>query len=300
MKQGIIIAVLIVVALVIFGCTLPGINSFNLGENFTAKQGNVYYNSNEQLGVYLINVTDSRCPKDVQCIWAGELGASLLIVAKDSNQLINLGLTTQPSQVISNYSINLISVNSDTNEAVLKIELTKIDANVPDTNVPLVGGDKDAHGCIGSAGYSWCESKQKCLRVWEEACSETDNNTNAGLANPASTNCITKGGTLSIQDTNEGQIGLCTFPNGKECEEWALFRGDCNANACGPCPQYSPPAPGFCSDGKIVADVADECGCIGPPKCEPVACTMDAMACPDGSYVGRVAPDCNFSPCPGN
>ena len=34
----------------------------------------------------------------------------------------------------------------------------------------IVGGDKDIHGCIGSAGYSWCEVKQKCLRVWEEGC----------------------------------------------------------------------------------------------------------------------------------
>lgn len=35
----------------------------------------------------------------------------------------------------------------------------------------IVGGDKDEHGCIGSAGYSWCEEKQKCLRGWEESCS---------------------------------------------------------------------------------------------------------------------------------
>lgn len=35
----------------------------------------------------------------------------------------------------------------------------------------LVGADKDIHGCIGSAGYSWCEEKQKCLRIWEENCS---------------------------------------------------------------------------------------------------------------------------------
>jgi len=38
------------------------------------------------------------------------------------------------------------------------------------TNQPIVGGDKDVHGCIGSAGYSWCEAKQKCLRIWEEGC----------------------------------------------------------------------------------------------------------------------------------
>jgi hypothetical protein len=31
---------------------------------------------------------------------------------------------------------------------------------------------------------------------------------------------------------------------------------------------------------------------------EQVFCTMDAMMCPDGSYVGRVPPSCNFAPCP--
>jgi hypothetical protein len=39
---------------------------------------------------------------------------------------------------------------------------------------PIVGGDRDEHGCIGSAGYSWCEPKQKCLRVWEEECYASD------------------------------------------------------------------------------------------------------------------------------
>lgn len=36
----------------------------------------------------------------------------------------------------------------------------------------LVGGDEDEHGCKASAGYSWCELKQKCLRTWEEPCQE--------------------------------------------------------------------------------------------------------------------------------
>ena len=33
----------------------------------------------------------------------------------------------------------------------------------------LVGGDRDAHGCIGSAGYSWCTSTKQCERPWELA-----------------------------------------------------------------------------------------------------------------------------------
>lgn len=35
---------------------------------------------------------------------------------------------------------------------------------------PMVGGDRDEHGCIGSAGFVWCESRQKCYRSWEEEC----------------------------------------------------------------------------------------------------------------------------------
>lgn len=38
----------------------------------------------------------------------------------------------------------------------------------------LIGGDRDEHGCIGSAGYTWCEPKQKCLREWEEPCTQQE------------------------------------------------------------------------------------------------------------------------------
>jgi hypothetical protein len=31
---------------------------------------------------------------------------------------------------------------------------------------------------------------------------------------------------------------------------------------------------------------------------EPVACTMEAKLCSDGSYVGRIPPECEFAPCP--
>lgn len=38
------------------------------------------------------------------------------------------------------------------------------------TNRPLLGGDRDEHGCIPSAGYIWCEKLQKCVRPWETPC----------------------------------------------------------------------------------------------------------------------------------
>jgi len=40
--------------------------------------------------------------------------------------------------------------------------------------LPMPGSDRDAHGCIPSAGYSWCEGKNKCLRIWEEPCTAQD------------------------------------------------------------------------------------------------------------------------------
>lgn len=30
----------------------------------------------------------------------------------------------------------------------------------------------------------------------------------------------------------------------------------------------------------------------------PIACTMDAKMCPDGTYVGRIPPNCDFEVCP--
>lgn len=41
-----------------------------------------------------------------------------------------------------------------------------------DNQDQLVGGDKDEHGCMLMAGYSWCEAEQKCLRPWEEGCGD--------------------------------------------------------------------------------------------------------------------------------
>lgn len=55
---------------------------------------------------------------------------------------------------------------------VAAIDISGQGVNVTAAETPLVGGDKDEHGCIGSAGYTWCEPKQQCLREWEEPCGE--------------------------------------------------------------------------------------------------------------------------------
>lgn len=45
-----------------------------------------------------------------------------------------------------------------------------------------------------------------------------------GLANPASVYCVDQGGTLALENTPNGQTGICHLPDGRKVEEWALFR----------------------------------------------------------------------------
>ncbi|HBG42073.1 MAG TPA: hypothetical protein DDZ96_00145 [Porphyromonadaceae bacterium] len=37
----------------------------------------------------------------------------------------------------------------------------------PADTVALVGADKDEHGCKGSAGFTWSQLKQDCVRLFE-------------------------------------------------------------------------------------------------------------------------------------
>lgn len=48
------------------------------------------------------------------------------------------------------------------------------------------------------------------------------------LANPASVRCVEQGGALQMDRRPDGgQFGVCVFADNYQCEEWALFRGEC-------------------------------------------------------------------------
>jgi len=49
----------------------------------------------------------------------------------------------------------------------------------------------------------------------------------ANIPNPASVYCEEQGGKVEIRDTEAGQYGICIFPDGSGCDEWALFHGIC-------------------------------------------------------------------------
>jgi len=46
-----------------------------------------------------------------------------------------------------------------------------------------------------------------------------------GMANPASVACVDQGGKLDLRKDAAGNVsGICVFADGRQCEEWALFR----------------------------------------------------------------------------
>ena len=46
-------------------------------------------------------------------------------------------------------------------------------------------------------------------------------------ANPTSHNRVAKGGALSIlKNGSDGEYGVCGFADNRQCEEWAMLRGE--------------------------------------------------------------------------
>jgi putative hemolysin len=108
------------------------------------------------------------------------------------------------------------------------------------------------------------------------------------LANPASQNCVARDGMLQIERRPDGgQFGVCVFTDNYQCEEWAMFRGDCRVGGLR-VTGYITPAARYCAitGGRyaVVArsGAADEQG----------ACTLpDARTCDaDAYYSGACGP----------
>jgi len=52
------------------------------------------------------------------------------------------------------------------------------------------------------------------------------------MPNPASVYCEQHGNKLEIHTAADGsQSGVCVFPDGSACDEWAYFRGECGPDA---------------------------------------------------------------------
>jgi putative hemolysin len=102
-----------------------------------------------------------------------------------------------------------------------------------------------------------------------------------GMANPASVNCTEQGGTLTIEERGDGgQYGVCYFEDNRQCEEWALLRGDCPVGGV-KVTGYVTPAATYCA---ITGGTYAVTGKSGQPD-EQGTCTFDnGIACDVWAY----------------
>ncbi len=79
---------------------------------------------------------------------------------------------------------------------------------------------KDAPHDACEGEWIWDTSRMECYF----ACNAIGQN----IANPASEYCINQGYDWSIvKDTAGNEYGICKFPDGSECEEWAYYNSKC-------------------------------------------------------------------------
>jgi len=86
------------------------------------------------------------------------------------------------------------------------------------------------------------------------------------LENPASKNCIEKGGTLQILKRGDGgEYGVCFLEDNLQCEEWALLRGNCPVGGV-KVTGYNTPEAVYCAIiGGVVS--SDQSSCTFPKTC---------------------------------
>ena len=104
-------SVLLVVAWLASCSPGQGEATVRLNEEFTLSVGQRVHVEGEDLRMeFLEVVADSRCPKDVTCIWAGEVRCLVELVSSGSLERLELtqpGLTNEPSrQAIKGYELS--------------------------------------------------------------------------------------------------------------------------------------------------------------------------------------------------
>lgn len=109
MRKLIVLLVILTTVSLLIGCTGSNTVKTSLDEEFTLAIGQTASISDENLKIKFLDVTaDSRCAKDVQCPWAGEVKCLLKITSDGAAQQIEMkqpGLSNSDAgQKVGNYT----------------------------------------------------------------------------------------------------------------------------------------------------------------------------------------------------
>ena len=83
---------------------------------------------------------------------------------------------TSSKGIVCDATMNTVAIVTDKNDTLsfstMNANKEEVDGlllnDTLDPQSPKLGGDRDEHGCIGSAGYVWCEVQQDCIRLFEK------------------------------------------------------------------------------------------------------------------------------------
>lgn len=165
-----------------------------------------------------------------------------------------------------------------------------------------IGGERDEHGCLGPAGYTWDDNVGACIRDWEL-------NDNQKLAATIAVDHVGKETGLTIIDVQVARCPGCfvvEVEKGKDrikvsLEDWEIMDTSLTPKECEALGGRAVNTVGGDKCESYEEDIGDVTGFISPNICcvQFGGCTEDARICPDGSSVGRIGPGCDFKPCPG-
>ncbi|MBN1813159.1 MAG: DUF333 domain-containing protein [Anaerolineae bacterium] len=114
------------------------------------------------------------------------------------------------------------------------------------------------------------------------ACCPPEDTGGMEMANPASVHCKEQGYTLEIRtDEDGGQYGVCVFPDGTECDEWAFFRGECGPQQGA---AQAVEEPTVAPTEEIWVNPVQQAGLEGTVEIEVLELNLDAST----TYISRV------------
>jgi putative hemolysin len=184
-----------------------------------------------------------------------------IIIAIVLSQLVLSACATQNPRAVSSTATPEPEI---ANPATVNCELKGYRSQVRITE------DGSQYGvCIfpdGSECEEWAFYRGECVPVPEKSTGDADRS----IANPSSVNCEQKGFRMETRTSDDGsQYGVCIFPDGSECEEWAFLRGECG------------PASGSSTtpDGSQIANPASA-------NCEQKGGKVEIRTTEDGSQSG--------------
>lgn len=270
---------LMIVVIFLAGCATPQERKerilIELGKEFTVTDNNTIYSLSNSAYVFTlgtISFTDSRCPANVVCIWAGEVGIDLkAVVAGETDsppfmQEIHLREKTKPKESFGDpresfgyFSITLVSIDYEKKEAVLVVDMAAGEGKAWFSISP--------RQCLSNAWEVWMAEKQKNLPEGMEIFPATEKQVVASWLRE--------------------EFGIIVL-------DYAIKPAPADFATCGSCD---------CPRGDQIAVLVDSGNSgkmleLGWNEIGAIACTEDAKLCSDGSGVGRTAPFCEFAPCP--